>query len=98
IETANAATAEARPVEIGEEKLWGAVILGALREDEPRETAEELQPFQEQLHKIFGYDTYRIAGEFTEPLDKKEFEVKTKHFSMQLKHLGSEVRERGQPV
>jgi hypothetical protein len=79
-------------------KLWAAVIVGALAKDEPKETAEELEEFQAQLHSIFGYERYRIAGQFTEPLSTKDFEVKTKHFSMQLTYMGEKPsKKKGEP-
>lgn len=84
---------------VGEEgKLWAAVLVGALAKDEPKPTNEELQEFQNQLHSIFGYDSFRIAGEFTEPLSKETFEVKTKNFSMQLNHLRSKEVRKGEPL
>ena len=78
-------------------ELWGAVIVGALENDDSRETNPELQEFQEQLHKIFGYDRFRIAGEIKEPLTNNDFEVKTKHFSMALNYIRSKEPKKGEP-
>lgn len=78
-------------------EVWMALIIASKKTDEgtPAETSPQLQPFEDQLQQIFGYDKFHIMGEKTQQLgrEKQFIYLNTSQFSAGLEYLGENTIE-----